>query len=690
MFSKRNLIFLLIIILSVFLSLVVAVKRALLESNNNNVEIAIDYQKYEVICNTEGQDIFEGFKIFLKSGVNSVLIREDTLQSLAQNGQISLVSGSDLLKNYRIAGLLNPVLAKYIQKKGIQPNFTYIITPAAKLHDRILGELKIKLKDEDFKFNVTSESVLADSGNDNDRDAFFLISVNSSGMDLFNTGLGFNMENVSLLQNIGFSVIIGLSGRGLNSRNQIDRFFERIQKIEKLSGFLIEEGFVPGYSEQEQKNAEYFGQKLGELKKVKSKFFLMESEMVAGLPALTQFLKSMTVKGIRLSSQKKNPPRNLVEHNEAINLFFKAVRERNVKLIVIEGLTAKLSGISLNLLMQNYNYQNALISKIKDSGYNIKSSFPCESDLCPPIFIVIISWGILSLYILFFEFTAGMPRKISYLILILFMAFFLIFVLKLYGTSEIIYFKQFLALAATFIIPLAPALNRIRPDKIFQNNADFYSVLYRSTFALLYNLFFVVLFGCLIIGVLSSMEFINGLESFWGFKLSYFVAVTAALILSAKFDNFYLKLREYLNAPAKTYHIVILFLSAVIAFWYLDISGGTGGLEIPGVNFAGWLSEKLFGARPSVLEFVVGYPALLLYFYLNLRGITRFNVLLATIGVIGTTSLTLSICTVRTPLYQTLSRSASGIFLGIVAGAAVCAIAEFAINLNRKEIEETK
>lgn len=681
MFSKRNLIFLLIIILSVFLSLVVSVKRTLLESNNNNVEIAIDFQRYENICNYEGQDIFEGFKIFLKSGVNSVLIREDTIQSLARSGAISLVPGSELLKNYRIAGLLNPLLARYIQKKGIQPNFTYIITSDQKLHDRILGELKIKLKDYDQKYSVTSETAQADPGTEAGRDSLFLICVNSSGPDLLNTGVGFNMESVSLLQEIGFSLIMGLSNRGFSSQNQMDRFFEKLQKIEKLSGFLIEDGFVPGYSEQSPNAAEYFSRRLGEFGKMKSKFFVMESEAVTGLPFLTPNIKNIAVKGLRLSAVKSGPPADLAGHNEAVAFFTRAVRERNVKLIVIEGLPAKLSGVSLSLLMQNYNYQKAIVENIMGSGYNIKSSSPCESDLCPPIFIVIISWGALSLYILFFEFTAGMPRKISYLILILFMAFFLIFILKFYGTYEMIYFRQFIALMLTFIIPLAPALNRIRHDKNFQNNADFYNTLYRSGFALLYNLFFVTLFGTLIIGVLSSVEFINGLETFRGSSLSFFMVVAASMALSATFDNLYAKMREFLYSPARTYQVVVLFLATATAFWYLTISGGAGGLDISTIDLAGWFSEKIFGARPPALQFLIGYPALLLYFYLNFRGVTRFNMALAAAGVLGTASLTLSLCAVRVPLYHTFVKAAAGAFLGLVTGAAACAIAEFLINV---------
>nr|HPG57000.1 DUF5693 family protein [Candidatus Wallbacteria bacterium] len=144
MLTKRNIIFLLIVFLAVFLALIISIKKIILESNNNNIEVCIDFQKFEKICNIEGGDIYSGFQILLKSGINSVLIHEDTLNSLANSSQISVMSGNELLKNLRSLAVINPMIKNIIEKKSIKSNYTYIIVSDSKLHDRIYGELKIR------------------------------------------------------------------------------------------------------------------------------------------------------------------------------------------------------------------------------------------------------------------------------------------------------------------------------------------------------------------------------------------------------------------------------------------------------------------------------------------------------------------------------------------------------------------
>ncbi|HOD40979.1 MAG TPA: DUF5693 family protein, partial [Candidatus Wallbacteria bacterium] len=137
MLTKRNIIFLLIVFLAVFLALIISIKKIILESNNNNIEVCIDFQKFEKICNIEGGDIYSGFQILLKSGINSVLIHEDTLNSLANSSQISVMSGNELLKNLRSLAVINPMIKNIIEKKSIKSNYTYIIVSDSKLHDRI-------------------------------------------------------------------------------------------------------------------------------------------------------------------------------------------------------------------------------------------------------------------------------------------------------------------------------------------------------------------------------------------------------------------------------------------------------------------------------------------------------------------------------------------------------------------------
>ncbi|HNY12194.1 MAG TPA: DUF5693 family protein [Candidatus Wallbacteria bacterium] len=686
MFSKRNSIFLLVIFLALFLSLIVSVKRIILENNNNNVEIGIDYAKFEQICFSEGSDIFSGFQILLKSGINSAIVREDTLATLAAAGHVSLFNGNDLLRNFRSSALINPLLARFIQKKSIQPHYTYIITSETKIHDRVFNELKIKLKDDDQKISVNTEN-LAGEG-ESEKAPFHLITITSSAPEIYNVGVGFAPETLTLLEKLNFSVILGLSDSSFLTASQIDRLIEKLQNIKSLSGVFIEGPVVPGFSEKDTQNIEYFGKKLSELCRNKSKFILMEFENAIGIAQITPFLKEMTVRGHRLSSVEKKTPSTLEEHNQVIERYLRAVRERNVRLVVVEGLTSKLRGVPMNLLMQNFNFLDTLVNKIKNAGFNIKSSSAFETDLASPIFIIIISWGILATYILLGEYIFGMPRKISYLILTIFMAFILIFALKWYGTGAMTVYRQVLALLAAFIMPLAPVIYKVRPDKLLPKTYDFYIVFYRAVFLLLYNMFFVVLFSTFVTGLLSSVEFINGIEFFRGVKAALLVPVFLAVLLVMRSESLFAKAAEFMKMSVRVYQALIFVVAALFLWFYAPDIGSVLSVDYHAAGgydaYLNFFFERITGVELYFKEYAIGYPMLLLYFYLSLRKMNKFNIVLAAIGTLASISVFNSFCHVHVPLLITASRAFYGLLAGIVIGAAFCSIAEFLLTFYKE------
>jgi len=558
MLTKRNIIFLLIVFLAVFLALIISIKKIILESNNNNIEVCIDFQKFEKICNIEGGDIYSGFQILLKSGINSVLIHEDTLNSLANSSQISVMSGNELLKNLRSLAVINPMIKNIIEKKSIKSNYTYIIVSDSKLHDRIYGELKIRFKDDELKTTVKTENIALESGVESE--PLYMISVSGVSGELHNLGLGFNPKTLSLVNNLGFSIVLGISNSNFLTVNQIDRLIENIQSVPGLSSVLIEGGVVPGYSQSDTKNVDYFGKKVAELSKIKAKFALMENEEVLSLGSISQYLSHMTVKGHRMSSTGALPPLNLHEYNLTIDRFLRAVRERNVKLLVFEGINEKVLGVPTNLLMQNFNFLQSLVQKVKSSGFNIKSSASIESDLATPIIIVIISWGVLVLYILFFEYVFKMPRKISYLVLISFMAFILIFTLKFYSSVAMTYYRQTLAFMCAVIIPMIGVLYKFKYESDSDGGVNFYAIFYRSVFCLLNVIFATALLSTLIIGLLSSAEFVNGIEIYPAVKSTWALAILFGFSLSVRTEHLSRKIKKMLSEPVKIYQVVLFVL----------------------------------------------------------------------------------------------------------------------------------
>lgn len=677
MFTKRNIIFLLIIFLALFLSLIISIKKIILESNNNNIEVCIDFQKFEKICNVEGGDVYSGFQVLLKSGINSVLIHEDTLNTLSNSSQISVLSGNELLKNLKSLAIINPMIKKIIEKKSIKPNYTYIIVSDTRIHDRIYSELKIRFKDDELKTTVKSENIALENGMESE--ALYLISVNSASAELYNLGLGFNPKTLSLINELGFSVVLGISNSNFLTINQIDRLVENIQNVPNLSAVLIEGGVVPGYSQSDFKNVDYFGKKISELSKIKAKFALLENEKILSLGSISHYLSHMTISAHRLSSTATPPPSNLDEYNTGISSFIRAIRERNVKMIIFEGINEKILGVSSNLLVQNFNFLLSLVQKVKSSGFNIKSSAAIESDLAAPIIIVIISWGVLVLYILFFEYVFKMPRKISYLVLISFMAFILIFTLKWYSNYAMTYYRQILAFLCAIIIPMVTVLYKFNYEPAdAEEKRNFYTLFYRSAFCMFNVIFVTALFSTLITGLLSSAEFVNGIHTYSAVKASWILTVLFGFLLSVRTEHLSRKIKKFLSEPVKIYQVVFagLFFAALAPYAVLFFNKGGasfwGGAYANDYSYFSYLLEKIFGARPSYTEFLIGYPFLLLYFYLNHLKIRAFNPVLISFGILAPLGLVMSVCSVNHPLYIILIKSLGGLLLGLAAGGVLC------------------
>ena len=695
MFTKRNIIFLLIIFLALFLSLVISIKKIILENNNNNIEVCIDFQKFEKICNIEGGDIYSGFQVLLKSGINSVLIHEDTLTSLSNSSQISVISGNELLKNLKSLAIINPMIKKIIEKKSIKPNYTYIIVSDTRIHDRIYSELKIRFKDDELKTTVKSENIAIENGIESE--ALYLISVNSASAELYNLGLGFNPKTLSLINDLGFSVVLGIANSNFLTINQIDRLVENIQNVPNLSAVLIEGGVVPGYSQADDKNVDYFGKKISELSKIKAKFALLENEKILSLDSISHYLSHMTINAHRLSSTATPPPADLDEYNIGISRFMRAIRERNVKMIIFEGINEKILGVSSNLLVQNFNFLLSLVQQVKSSGFNIKSSAAIESDLAAPIIIVIISWGVLVLYILFFEYVFKMPRKISYLVLISFMAFILIFTLKWYSNYVMTYYRQILAFMCAIIIPMVTVLYKFNYEPAeAEEKLNFYTLFYRSVFCMLNVTFVTALFSTLITGLLSSAEFVNGIQTYSAVRASWILSVLFGFSLSVRTEHLSRKIKKILSEPVKIYQLVFaaLFFAALSPYALLFFNkGGASFFSGTYTNDYGYLSyllEKLFGACPSYTEFLIGYPFLLLYFYLNHLKIRAFNPVLISLGILAPLGIVISVCSVNHPLYIIFIKSLGGLLLGLAAGAILCMAAHFGFVFYSREKERER
>jgi Na+/proline symporter len=135
----------------------------------------------------------------------------------------------------------------------------------------------------------------------------------------------------------------------------------------------------------------------------------------------------------------------------------------------------------------------------------------------------------------------------------------------------------------------------------------------------------------------------------------------------------------------KWYHIIFVVLVAVVGIVYIKRSGNSGNASSIEMAMRNAL-EEIFYVRPRTKEFMLGYPAILIAFFMLKRNIKNAQYLLI-VGSIGTMSTVNTFTHLHTPIVYSLLRSIYGIVLGLVLGYAVIIIVGQTMKFIRKKKE---
>lgn len=193
-----------------------------------------------------------------------------------------------------------------------------------------------------------------------------------------------------------------------------------------------------------------------------------------------------------------------------------------------------------------------------------------------------------------------------------------------------------------------------------------------------------VLVGALLIGAIGQGVLLSGInyyvnnDIFRGIKLSLLVPIAyTAVIYYIMFvkkegSGFLVDVRNLLNANIKVYWLLIGCVVAAMGVYYIIRSGNVNEISALEQFVRSTLTE-IFPARPRTKEFLIGYPAIVLFIYYVKRTDTDvMKWILAIAGSIVAASVANSFCHVFTDFTTIVSRTINGILIGALV--SVCAI----------------
>ncbi|MFW6013256.1 MAG: DUF5693 family protein [Candidatus Bipolaricaulota bacterium] len=227
-----------------------------------------------------------------------------------------------------------------------------------------------------------------------------------------------------------------------------------------------------------------------------------------------------------------------------------------------------------------------------------------------------------------------------------------------------IFARQVIALIIAITAPIGLYAGLDKLDPRLENRSKKPKIINSLKVAFFASLF-STLAGLLLSIVLTQYQFTLKLQVFRGVKFALIFPVLSVLGLALKRGEFSISLTRG-NYKSQ----VLLLLAVLFGGFILLRSGNFSFIPIAGIEegVREWLEQVLI-ARPRFKEFVLGYPALMLWFYRR-RGGRRdlAQGALLFLGFLGQTSVINTFAHLHSPLLLSLLRTANGLLLGSALG----------------------
>jgi len=658
------------IIIALIVAAIITYNRSKLESNFKQVELVMSLNELRELSYQEGYDEIELLAKIKYSGINSIAVHEDTLESLAMSGKILYFSDKEFNK-------INFFLKSIDPFKKFQP------TP---------GEAYIIFNDKNDYFRV-KDNLQEQLGEDLVRDLGFFpyigLKVKGSEEKLVDLGLGFSEEDIELVRNLGFQVILRLKNFSQINKEDIDFKFKESDKAGKISGIIFEGETALGYPSKE--NLIH----TAELLKLKEySFGIIEFADQKGIEIIAHQASELAVRVHSITKEEMD----IISKQKAVERWIRAAKERKVRIFYIKPFMKSNS----DLIEENLAYITTIKEELIASGFKTgRASILSTSYQEPKLFILLLILGVISGGLVLLKNLFNLKKYQEYSLLFLGMLFSLIL---LFINQEIFLIKLMALLSALIF----PTLAIISNEKYFlRNNSNYNSEnvknisknmpgfipMIKEVLIGFFRIILITLSGALLIAaLLSNNKFMLGIEQFSGIKFSYLVPLLMVLaIMWLKVNKGKLMILENIKKPILIEHVIIMVFFALFLVIYISRSGNFSFLPVLSIEEKIRIFlEKTLIARPRNKEFLIGYPALLLAISMNYLKIKEFKIPIIIIGTIGPVTLINTFCHIHTPFLFSMLRTFNGIWLGLALGLIAVTIFYYLVKIFRKRINDEK
>ena len=715
-YIKQNRIFFILIALAVIAALVVTAQRMMVEKADRTVDIVLDAKEIELMAEQSTHDTAWWLKEFAGMGITKVALAEESLKTLTESEEpVKAELVTDLRKDtYWLSQAPEEVLK--LLDDNVKDDFDVMVIAESKdMYSFIKRAFENRYDPKKVHCLPTDSGgyILIDGSVE---DALYgstevLANSESVGFEQYQDmktsrimflSLGLLPEKVEMIQKAGCVVEPRTSAyEDWNDKRFFNDVIKQYAKQDVEPDYwIMANKVIPGYDEEEdgvKMLADY-------LDKHDTTIGIVENtNQRANIDpdGLEELIQATDYDVVRVFSvwpyiQFRYEYYGYDSYQEIENSLFRAIVERNIKVIYYKPMKEKDDNYTYITDVRDYRESFASLEKrLQRHGITVGPASPSKPYQVPFWAKLLIAIGAGSAGLLCLKQIFPIRNKWLYLLLIL----------GTVGSAGAIFIApnlagQMITLAASISMGCMAVIWMIRrtveDKRVTPADSGLATLLARGIRVLAGGILISLAGAIMTAGPISSINFMLELDIYRGVKfaqllpLAFFVLMffLYALWIWGEKKKPTLEVRDVkwvLNYDIKVWIVAVIGVIAAFGYVYLARTGhetnmGVSTFELISRNF---LEEYLY-ARPRTKEFLIAFPAVMLFVYSMIRNQKVFSFIFGLAGVIGFTSIINTFMHIRTPMELGFSRTAYSVVFGVVLGVLYVVVFDVICRLFRK------
>lgn len=710
---KESKIIAIILLIAIAASGLVIGQRFSVENAPQNVDILVDYNEMELLSKQSENDISWWLEEFADMGIYKVGLTEESLKTLTDSDlPIKAELVADLRKDTYWMSQASPEVLSMIEE-NVKDDFDVLVIAGSNemfdfvnraFEERFDADRTVSLKTENGGYILIDGTVKDSLYHDTEKifmteDTGFVEETDMVSSIIMYLNLGLLPEKVKLIQDAGCKVeprTVGYTGwNDTQFLNDVTSQYEILGA--EPDYWIMGSKAVPGYDDGTDELSKYIN----------------ENDVTIGIVENTTQRQNISPMGmdqvildtdydvVRVFTvwpyiQYRYGYYGYENYEEIENSLFRAVVERNIRILYYKPMKETDDEFAYITDIQQYrdSFEN-LEQRLAKHDISIGDVNPFEPYQVPLWAKILAAVGAGCAALLCLK--AIFPIRERWLYLLLGIG-----VIGVFGAYFVMPEMAELAtsFAAAVMMPCLTATILVHEtawvkERLSENESVFKLIGFGTA----------ALIGCIILSLagavmtaapISSINFMLEQDIFRGVKLAqlaplaYFmlVFVIIGLYLWSEKSKQTLELRDVkwvLNYNIKMWMVFLAMVVGAAGIIYLARTGHETSIEASSFELLArnYLEEVLY-ARPRTKEFIVAFPAVMLFVYSMIRNMKIFSFLFGLASVIGFTSVANTFMHIRTPLDLGFARTGYAVLFGIILGIIYILILEIFYRIIRK------